>query len=471
MPMRIIQTIFFLILSLPLWSQDIGTKLTSAVQNLEQQQSMTHASIGFYVVNATTGNVVFDKNAQLGLVPASTMKVMTSVSAFELLGKSFRYKTAVVLDGLVNNQQLSGYLIFKGSGDPTLGSWRWKQNSQAVLFDKLIDALEKKSIKKIKGDLLLDMEGWETNATPRGWTWEDVGNYYGAGAAAINWNENQYTLTLKPGKNVGDSVKIIKTTPTIHGFRFMNELKTGKPGSGDQSIIYLPEKGILAYLRGTIPAGVESFEIKGSLPWPAFSFLKLLQQRLTSAAITFTGKLGEEAIKYRSKPRILQNEIPLTSFESPPLDSINYWFMRESINLYGEAFVKTIALEKKGFAATDSGLAIIKHFWSSRGIEKPALKMWDGSGLSPANRITAHALVTALNYAKKQDYYPSFLNALPLMNGIKMKSGYINGVRSYAGYIKNKSGEEYIFAFIINNFDGSPGTVREQMWKILDLLK
>ena len=52
-----------------------------------------------------------------------------------------------------------------------------------------------------------------------------------------------------------------------------------------------------------------------------------------------------------------------------------------------------------------------------------------------------------------------------------MKSGYIGGVRSYTGYVKSKTGTEYTFAFIINNFDGSPGTVREKMWKLLDILK
>ena len=74
-------------------------------------------------------------------------------------------------------------------------------------------------------------------------------------------------------------------------------------------------------------------------------------------------------------------------------------------------------------------------------------------------------------YAKKQNWFSSFYAALPEMNGIKMKDGYIGGVRSYTGYIKSRSGKEYSFSFIVNNFDGSPGTVREKMWKILDLLK
>ena len=161
----------------------------------------------------------------------------------------------------------------------------------------------------------------------------------------------------------------------------------------------------------------------------------------------------------------------LFTYFSPTLDSINYWFLQKSINLYGEAFVKTIAYEKMGFGETEKGIEIIKNFWTANGIEKSALYMVDGSGLSPANRVTTHALVTAMQYAKKQNWYPSFLNALPGQNGIKMKSGYISGVRSYTGYIKSKQGTEYTFAFIINNFDGDPGAVREKMWKLLDEVK
>jgi len=161
----------------------------------------------------------------------------------------------------------------------------------------------------------------------------------------------------------------------------------------------------------------------------------------------------------------------IDSVLSPSLDSINYWFLKKSVNLFGEAFVKTIAYEKMKNGSTDTGIAIIKDFWSKRGIEKSALNIIDGSGLSPANRITTNALVTVMQYAKQQPWFSSFYYDLPEMNGIKMKDGYINGVRSYTGYIKAKNGNEYTFSFIVNNFDGNPGTVREKMWKLLDILK
>ena len=86
-------------------------------------------------------------------------------------------------------------------------------------------------------------------------------------------------------------------------------------------------------------------------------------------------------------------EKPIFTFNSPTFDSINYWFLKKSVNLYGEAFVKTIAYEKTGVGSTDTGVAIIKNFWDKNGIERSSLNIIDGSGLSPANRVTTNALV------------------------------------------------------------------------------
>jgi len=99
------------------------------------------------------------------------------------------------------------------------------------------------------------------------------------------------------------------------------------------------------------------------------------------------------------------------------------------------------------------------------------MNITDGSGLSPANRVTTTVLVSVMEYAKKQNWFPSFYNALPEINGIKMKSGSIGGVVSYTGFIKSKRGVDYTFAFIVNNFDGSADEMRKKMWRLLDLLK
>lgn len=470
--MKTIKLLGLLFISTACFSQSTKEKLHTAFSIFEKDEQFKYASIGLLVINSNTGEIVFDKNAYLGFAPASTQKIVTSAAAYELLGKDFTYKTQFSYDGIITKDVFKGELVIKPSGDPSLGSWRWKQTSADSIFSRLSGALKQHNIKFINGRIELRNTSWESQATPNGWIWEDVGNYYGAGAYQLNWHENSYDLELKPGSNVGDSVKILKTEPAISVLTFVNELTTAKAGSGDNAVIYLPERGMIGFLRGTIPAGTDKFVIRGSLPMPEKTFVSAMESGLMKSSIVMHAKTNPYlGTKSTGKPVVLKNEKPLYTNISPTLDSLNYWFMKESINLYGEAFVKTIAQQKNGFGSTADGLDIIRKFWNARGIQSGELKIKDGSGLSPANRLTPHALVEILQYAAKQSWFSSFYHALPLQNNIKMKSGYIGGVRSYAGFIKSKTGEAYTFSFIINNFDGSPSSVREKMWKLLDLMK
>lgn len=462
---------FSLLVSTFSFAQKETEQLANAFKKFEADSQFKHAIISLYVVYSKTGKPVFDKNSQVGLAPASCQKVVTSAAAFELLGKNFRYKTEFGYTGNLEDTSLRGNLLIKASGDPTFGSWRWENTKEEVIQQKLLAGLNAKRIKFIYGDMIVDDDSWETQGTPGGWTWDDIGNYYGAGARGLNWHENQYDMILKPGKNIGDTVTVVETIPQLVVPFTVNELTTGKAGSGDNSIIYLPENGIVSYLRGTIPAGNETFKIAGSIPSPLVAAKYSLTNYLFKNEIITLPLLNSQFSIYDKKEKAPAFSNLIFTHYSPPLDSINYWFLQKSVNLYGEAFVKTISHKKTGFGSTDTGLNIIKDFWSKRGIEKSALKIIDGSGLSPANRITSNALVTIMQYAKNQSWFPSFFNSLPEQNGIKMKSGYIGGVRSYTGYIRSKSGTEYTFAFIINNYEGNPGAVREKMWKLLDILK
>lgn len=128
--------------------------------------------------------------------------------------------------------------------------------------------------------------------------------------------------------------------------------------------------------------------------------------------------------------------------------------------------VKTIAFEKYKFGSTEAGLQIIKDFWAARGIEPATLNIVDGSGLSPQNRVTAKTLVSVMQYARSRSWFASFYAALPTYNNIKMKSGTIGGVKSFTGYLNN-----YTFAIVINNYNGSSKEIVQKIYHLLDLLK
>ncbi|HMX77651.1 MAG TPA: D-alanyl-D-alanine carboxypeptidase, partial [Chitinophagaceae bacterium] len=180
-------------------------------------------------------------------------------------------------------------------------------------------------------------------------------------------------------------------------------------------------------------------------------------------------KLNDEIARQQSSPEI-KNRI-LDSIASPSLDSIVYWFLRKSVNLYGEALIKTLALNDNKEGNTENGVATIKRFWVKAGIDNDALNIYDGSGLSPLNRVTTHAQVAILQYAKTRKWFPAFYDALPIYNGMKMKSGTISDVKGFCGFHKSKSGGEYIFSFLINNYSGKTAPVVNKMYQVLDALK
>lgn len=457
--------IFLLLLSgfsLSSTSQSIEKRIATAFNKFTNDSQLSYASIGFIVLNAENGNEVFAFNKSLALVPASSQKLLTAAAAFELLGESYRYPTKVYYSGTKSGNTLNGNIYIQGSGDPSLASWRYKQQPATAFADSLLFFLKQNGIERINGSIVAINDGWDSQIIPQGWTWDDMGNYYGAGAAALNWNENQYDLYLNPGKEKA-KVKMIKTEPYLHDVELESELVAGPEGSGDRSIIYLAPYSQKGWIKGTVPAG-SRFKISGSVSMPVYNAVKQVEDFLRKQNIY----IREQAQILDSFPKQLT---AMFSYQSPALSEQVYWFLNKSVNLYGEAFIKTFALEKNGFAETAAGVDILKQFWQSKGIPKNALKLSDGSGLSPQNRLPVSALTSGLIYARKQTWYPLFLSGFPLLNGIKMKSGTLSGTKSFAGYSKGSDGKEYVFAIIVNGFNGSSGGVTQKMYKVLDELK
>lgn len=473
--MKTLFLVFGLLTAAVSFGQPVESRLAKAIKTFESDSQFKHALVSLYVVDAKTGKIVFDKNSQVGLAPASCLKVVTSVSAFEMLGKEYRYKTFIGTDPEAENDFDAGSLFIIGQGDPTLGSWRWKNTTDTAVFSNITAALKKNKLNRFSRSLYVDDLYYGLQPMPEGWIWQDMGNYYGASCFGFNWHENQYDLYLKPGEKEGWPATAVALDPRLPDIYLRNNISTGAKGSGDNAIIYAAPFSNLVITKGTIPLQSGNFKISGSIPNPSKVFKDALVAYLNKNGVSIKAESFAYSQNIFSNSPVYKATHIIDSLISPSLDSMNYWFLQKSINLYGEAFLKSISKKYSPFINPDiiydSAISIIKDFWNRNGIEKSALNIIDGSGLSPANRVTTHALVTVMQYAKKQHWYPSFYNALPEQNGIKMKSGYIGGVRSYTGYIKSASGTEYTFSFIINNFDGSPGTVREKMWKLLDILK
>jgi D-alanyl-D-alanine carboxypeptidase/D-alanyl-D-alanine-endopeptidase (penicillin-binding protein 4) len=450
-------------------AQDIGHKASRALSRFTGDPQLAYAAVSFSLLDGRSGQVIYSLNGHMGLAPASCRKIITAASAFSILGADYRFQTGLGYSGQLKDGLLTGDLVISGTGDPTLGSWRYPETSVDTILQHWVDAVRRAGIRQIQGKIVGDASAFESQMPPDGWIWQDMGNYYGAGASGLSWHENQYDLHLQPASHMGGPVRIVGTDPPV-SLQFINELKTGSAGSGDQTYIYAAPYSTLAYLRGTAPAGARNFTVSGALTRPALLCARQLEEALKGAQIGISQKatsLREMQIQGQSLPGPL---IPISTHWSPSLDSIIYWFLHRSINLYGEQLIRTFARETGQPGSNEAGLSVEKKWWVDRGIPQGALQLADGSGLSPGTRVTTHALARILYLAEKQPWYARYRECFPIIHGIRMKSGHINGVCAYSGFLTGSGGVPLIFSFIVNNYTGSSSGVNSKMFAVLDAL-
>ncbi|MEY8760711.1 D-alanyl-D-alanine carboxypeptidase/D-alanyl-D-alanine endopeptidase [Chryseobacterium tongliaoense] len=442
-----------------LFAQDIAQKLDTATKDLMNSSAAVASGLSFYVSDEN-GNFVYEYQGSKGLSTASTQKIFTAGVVLETLGKNYTYKTTSGYSGSISGSVLNGNLYISSNGDPTLGSWRYESCKPDTFKKKLIEAIKTSGIAKISGDLIIDDSYFDHQTIPGGWPWDDLGNYYGAGVWGVNWRENQFDININ-----GKDFKSFSYP--LEGVKWLNDLKTG--GSSDQSLIFTAPHSDVALINGTLPAG-KMVTVSGSVPNPPLQLGMEIKQWLKESGIDFSGKvLTSSQLEIEGgKWEVPKNNIIFT-FESPTLDKIVYWFLRKSINLYGETFIKTLGKEKKGDPGFKSGVAYLKEFWKSKGINPNMINFADGSGLSPQNYVSAKAEVQALLYARKQSWFETYYDGFPTQdNGMKMKSGTMRDTKSFAGFHTSKEGRKYVFSIIINNYQGSGNA---ELQKILNVLK
>lgn len=467
---KLISCFLFILFITTANGQDAAARLEAAYKIFENDPQLKSALASLYVIDAKTGKIVFDRNSRIGLAPASTQKIITSAAAYELLGKDFRYQTVLGYYGELEQGNLAGSIVIRGSGDPTLGSWRWKQTREEAVIQRMVHSINAASIRTYQ-NLVSQETGWESESIPGGWVWDDIGNYYGAGAGIINWRENQYDLLLKSGADTGSVVSITGTVPALYDFNIVSRLVAAPRGTGDNAYIYFPQSSSTQVVRGTIPVSESRFVISGAMPSARHQFMRTFTDSLSRTGISGSNSYAVVDRFNDNQPNRKWKVIHTET--SPPLDSISYWFLRRSINLYGEALAKTMAERSSKLASTDNGSGIIRDLWTKKniGIDRSELNLHDGSGLSPLNRTTTHAQVMILQYARSQDWFDGYFHGFPEYNGMKMKSGTISGVKGFCGYHVSRNGSSYIFSFLVNNYNGSASSLVQKMYRVLDVLK
>src|SRR5690606_25205705 len=241
-------------------------------------------------------------------------------------------------------------------------------------------------------------------------------------------------------------------------------------GSGDQVYPYAAPYASIIYLRGTY--GIDRQKpVQISLPDAGYDAAFRLHVALEDSGVVVkqpatTAKMLN--LSGKQAPRVGK---VIWVHSSPSLVDLVYWFNQKSINLYGEAFLKTIALRQGKDTETAAAAAYMTDFWVNKlGIPKGSMRIYDGSGLSPENRVTTLTMARILSFIKKEPWFDQYYKSIPVYNGMKMKSGTIGGVLGYAGYQKNKDAD-LVFSLLINNYEGSSTAMRQQMFTLLNALK
>lgn len=424
------------------------------------------------VINSKTGEVVFDSNNQIGMPTASTLKVITSITALDLLGSDFTFQTDLFYTGEIDSLgTLNGNIIIEGKGDPTLGSDRYAATKSEILLTKWSEAIKKLGIKNINGKIIADDRLFNGYDVPGTWMWTDIGNYYGAGVSALNWKENKLGINFtvgKPGQPA--SLNAVNKAPF---YKLINEVKTGSNGSGDNVYAYSAPYSTEVFLRGAYGADLKK-TIEISVPDPALDLAYSLAQSLGKDSILIADTIitAKRLMNMDSISLMDGNRKLILSVNSPRLGEIIHWFNQKSINLYGEALLKLIGGISAMDYNTESAANLVSKYWQNKlSIDPSAINTFDGSGLSPQNRVTTLAMGKIMQYAKTRPWYNEFLKSLPTINNTSMKSGTIGGVLGYTGYQKSSDGQEYTFALLVNNYQGPAGQMRQRMFKLLDVLK
>lgn len=467
-----------------IYAQTALSSLKSAVDALKNDYDLQNASLSILIKENTSGKTITSLTPKRALAPASSMKTITTSTALSILGANYQFKTQLQYSGSIENGILNGNIYIKGGGDPSLGSTKVVGGKSSFAILKIwVEAVKKLGITKINGKIIADATIFEEMTVPYTWQWNDIGNYYGAGASGLSFMDNTYQLFFKSGAKEGNPTTLLKFQPQIPGLQFSNQVKTGKYGSGDNAYIFGSPYTYFRYVNGTIPPNKSLFSIKGSIPDPAYYAAYRLHYALKNAGISVSQSPSSVRILKSEKKPFEKNRKTFHTTSSPPLSAIVQRINVYSDNLYAEHLLKYLGWYKLKKGNLESGKKVVESFGTSIGLNLKGFYMEDGCGLSRQDAVSAEHFVNMLQKISKSGIYTTFFNSLPIagktgtmkyvcggttaQGRVFAKSGYMTRVLSYVGYVKSVSGKTYTFALLVNNYNCKYAVMKKKFEKIM----
>lgn len=416
---------------------------------------------GIVVHSLASHERLFELNPGTLLVPASTAKLVSAASAADAVGWDYRYTTTIRATGPITGGVLHGDLIVVGSGDPSIGG---RGGNQLADWVGLLRAL---GITRIEGRIVGDDDAIEEPRPALAWAWDDLGYPTGAIFGALNLGENRMTVTVVAGAAEGGPTTV-RAGPDATHRPLANRVVTGARTS---ALRLWPEQRPgeeILTIAGSIPAGSRPVTLSISAGNPTLWFATALRSLLMRGGIDVTGS-AYDVDDLDPRPDGDEAEV-LFAYTSPPLRDIVQPLLKDSINIYGEAFLRLNAAPGT-FPTNDAALEGLAGRLATWGVPADAQQLVDGSGLSRRNVITADALFAVL----QQMYDPSglspFVTGLPIagvdgtlagrMRGtaaagnVRAKTGTMTNIRTLAGYVTTRDREPLAFVVLLNNFEGT----------------
>ena len=441
--------------------------LRFAIDSMVRQSEFRNARFGVLIVDPERSDTLYSLNAGKLFMPASNMKIVTGATALTQLGADYTYHTDFAAGGSVVRDTLHGALVVTGRGDPTISD-HMRGNAMQPLYD-VADSLRAHGVSVITGGLQAAPDVFPDTTIGWGWSWDDLGEDYGAGVDALYFNEG-FGTAIARGR-VGARPDSIETLPA-RSYPRITIAPAMRADAADTTSLRLgfdpPRTQFIAH--GKLKSAVDTLIYV--YPDQREAYLAALREALVSRGISVH---GGESVAPASPAGASAPIAPLFSMRSLPLRAILPALMKPSQNQIAELLYKTLALEKTGVGSADSGQAVLTRQLAAWGAQPDGYLVRDGSGLSRYGYLSPETLVRVLDKIRADTTFQLFYDALPIagvdgslrrrMKGtaaqgtVHAKTGSVANARSLSGYVTTADKHMLLFSLLANNWTTSQAAV------------
>jgi D-alanyl-D-alanine carboxypeptidase/D-alanyl-D-alanine-endopeptidase (penicillin-binding protein 4) len=452
--LRCFVLILVLLGSCPSFGQE---SLRAVTERIINHPILEGSSVGISIRDASTNKVLFAHNDNLLLVPASNIKLLTTGAAWFYLGVDHRKKTILDLYGTIVDSVLIGEIRIKGEGDPSLASGRFGiESTPDSVLNRWATFVSSQGIKAIKGNIRCTPDRFPGPSVGLTWEWSDLGGCFAQGQWPINWQDNCLPVTLQ-----SDSMGWrVTTDSTVLPWTVIYQPDSNQDNHEPVYFTGSPD----ATTRWIGGAAELSFPLamRASLSDPPNYVIRALQARLEALGIQVNPNgNGKNGLALVASDTIW----------SPSIQALTSSINGDSRNMYAEMLLRWIGKQYRNTASTDGGIKGIKSWLRSLGVEENKSWIYDGSGMSRHNGLSAGLFTHVLAKIHRDSLrYPGFKTTLSqpgesgtvraylkdkhLRGKVWAKSGTLNRVRALSGYLETKSGTMLSFSILINQFGG-----------------